>query len=196
MRGRRLERRVRAYLDGALEGAERDRIEQLVETDPEAIRVSRRHRALTMGVRAAWSEGPAGPDHANLMASIRPEMMRIDAEIVGRPAFSSAIGALREALRPLRVPVLAGSVAAVAFLMYVVVPVDPGIGNPTVAGSATSMAQAQETIYDLRSDDGAVMIFEAEGGATVIYVLDESDRRSKQPLPTLDWSDYHRDGLA
>ena len=132
-RGR--ERKLEAYRDGALGESERRRIERDLEKDLDAARYVERSTALGALVREAWREGPPAPSAERLLASIAPEMRRIDAERAAGSAGGRALGRLsrwlRDGLEAVNGRWLAagGALAAVcaAFLMI-----------PTTMDSATS----------------------------------------------------------
>ena len=80
MKSTDLEKRVSAYLDGALAEARRDRLERELEQDPELRKQLDRSRALAQLVREAWTEGPPAPAPDVLLAALRPQLAAISRE--------------------------------------------------------------------------------------------------------------------
>jgi len=76
----RKQRRVEAYVDGALSERDRTRVERQVQVDTGCERHLRQTRALGAIVRDAWTEGPPAPPVEQWMPALRREMARIDAE--------------------------------------------------------------------------------------------------------------------
>jgi anti-sigma factor RsiW len=118
-----LDKRVSAYIDGALRGPKRERLEREMDSDSTlAVQVSR-SRALGRLVRESWNEGPPAPAPEFLLAAIRPAMAEIDRERNARPTWQrgldSLLGRLIAALRPSPAFAMATAVAffgALAFL--------------------------------------------------------------------------------
>jgi anti-sigma factor RsiW len=112
-----LDKRVSAYIDGALRGPKRERLEREFDGDAHLAKQVDRSRALGRLVREAWNEGPAAPAPDFLLASIRPVLAEIDRERNARPAWQRGIDSFfarfAAALRPS--PALA-TAAAVAFV--------------------------------------------------------------------------------
>lgn len=86
-----LDKRVSAYVDGALRGAKRDQLERELEADSHLARQVDRSRALGRLVRDAWNEGPAAPAPEFLLAAIRPALAEIDRERNARPSWQRAL---------------------------------------------------------------------------------------------------------
>jgi anti-sigma factor RsiW len=112
-----LEKRVSAYIDGALRGSKRELLERELDADPTLAKQVDRSRALGRLVREAWNEGPAAPPTEFLLAAIRPALAEIDRERNARPAWQRGLDSLvarfGAALRPS--PALA-TAAAFAFV--------------------------------------------------------------------------------
>jgi len=119
-----LDKRVSAYVDGALRGTKRDQLEREMELDERLARQVSRSRALGRAVRESWNEGPAAPAPEFLLAAIRPALHEIDRERRAQPAWKrsleSAFARLGAALRPS--PVLAAAAAFAFFAALAVVP--------------------------------------------------------------------------
>ncbi len=188
MKGFRFRRRLGAYHDGALESSGRAHVERTLARDPQAESQLKRLEKLSVAVRDAWEAGPAAPDPDRLIATLRPALQRIDAELEDAPA-TWGWGRLADVFRPAPARVLAGAALA-ALLVVGVLPwlggSNSGVQPSTEAGLlAPSVAalRAPETIYDLEQGDVPVMVFEAEDGATVVWMLDEDpDLISHGPL--------------
>lgn len=187
MSDRRLDRDVHALRDGALSGAQLERVEARLRTDPEAQRALRRSQAFGALVREAWSEGPPAPRPADLMRAIRPDLTRIDHERQHQPWPATRIrGLVLDFLRPLRAPALAGAAAAAAFWLFASGPVVEEAAPP--AQVVVQSPLADETIYDLAQDDGSVVIYEGGEGATVILVGGGGDQISERATPFGGWA--------
>ena len=174
MKGPGFLRRLGAYRDGALSGPARQRFEQQIEADPESARLLHDMRILSEAVRVTWTDGPPGPDPDRLLASLRPGLRAVDAEL-GPPSGPALRDRLATLLRPAPARVLAG--AALAGLLAVAVLPFVGTGEPRLGSqpslAATAESWTPDTIYDLDQGDVSVMVFEAEDGATVVWMLDE-----------------------
>jgi anti-sigma factor RsiW len=200
----RLERRIQAYLDGALSPSESQRLERVIARNEEASRSLESNRALGAAIRAAWTDGPPSPTADALLRAIRPELTAIDREVPSRPSIRAALGHIGSLLQPLRVPVLAGTVAAVAFLMFVAIPPDEQSTSsqpPALSGSQEPMTAlppvpptppltvaVADTIYDLDQGDGSVTIFEGDEGATIIWVGEDEDEISRLDAGLEGWA--------
>lgn len=112
-----LEKRVSAYVDGALRGPKREQLERELDRDSVLARQVDRSRALGRLVREAWNEGPPAPAPDFLIAAIRPALAEIDRERNARPAWQRSLDSffahVAGALRPS--PALA-TAAAFAFV--------------------------------------------------------------------------------
>ena len=137
-----LDKRVSAYVDGALRGAKREQLEREMDTDARLAGQVQRSRALGKLVRAAWTEGPAAPSPDFLLAAIRPALAEIDRERSARPAWQrrvdSAFARLGAALRPS--PVFA-TAAAFAFVLALTVLPRLDIGTAVQTNFAGPAAQ-------------------------------------------------------
>ena len=112
-----LDKRVSAYVDGALRGAKRDQLERELEADSHLARQVDRSRALGRLVRDAWNEGPAAPAPEFLIAAIRPALAEIDRERNMRPGWQRALDSVFARLTASWLPSPAFATAtAVAFV--------------------------------------------------------------------------------
>ena len=171
MRRGRLERQLGAYRDGELSRERREGLAERLERDADTGRLLARGEALSRVVREAWIDGPPAPDTERILAGLRPEFARVDAEIEsGHGAWTTPI---RQAFAVSPTPALAGAAALVvaALLLFTLSPI--GIGGIPVAA-------AEPSIYAL-GGDYPLLVFEAEGddAATVIWVLEGSDDLSQ-----------------
>ena len=159
-RGR--ERKLDAYRDGALGEADRRRVERDLARDLDAARYVQRSTALGSLIRDAWSEGPPAPSADRLLASIAPEMRRIDAErrptsTLGR-ALAALTGRLRDGLDGVGGRWLAagGAVAAVcAALLMIPGAMDPVTSADIPESVARFVAPAPSVPVQLASDSAA-----------------------------------------
>jgi anti-sigma factor RsiW len=217
-RGR--ERKLEAYRDGALGESERRRLERDLERDVDAARYVERSAALGALIRQAWSEGPPAPSAERLLASIAPEMRRIDVERAPRSAAGRAVAGLTHGLRDVldalggRWLAAGGAVAAVfAALLMIPQSMDPGTSSlmpaaierfvspePGVpiqlASEAASGPQLTgelswpSAVYDLAQEDVPLMVSEQDGA--VVILIGEPE-----PLPGEDISSWPiGEGLA
>lgn len=119
-----LEKRVSAYVDGALRASKRDQLERELDRDSRLAKQVDRSRALGRLVREAWNEGPAAPAPEFLLAAIRPALAEIDRERNARPAWQRGLDSffarLASALRPS--PAFATAAAAAFVLALALVP--------------------------------------------------------------------------
>lgn len=115
-----LDKRVSAYVDGALRGTKREQLEREFEADSLLVQQVTRSRALGRLVREAWLEGPPAPSPEYLIAAIRPALAEIDRERAARPtwqrAFEAFAARLAASLRPSPAFATATAVAFVAAL--------------------------------------------------------------------------------
>ena len=86
-----LDKRMSAYLDGALADTRRDRFERELERDPALQEQLKRSRALSQLVRESWTDGPASPPPELLIAALRPALAAITRERRARPAWQQAL---------------------------------------------------------------------------------------------------------
>jgi anti-sigma factor RsiW len=160
-RGR--ERKLEAYRDGALGESDRRRVERDLAQDLDAARYVKRSAALGSLIRDAWSEGPAAPSAERLLASIAPEMRRIDAERRPTSAAGRSLAALLSWLRDGR-DVLSGgwlaaggAVAAVCVAALLMVPrtMDSDASAYIPDAVARFVAPAPSVPVQLASDSAA-----------------------------------------
>ena len=112
-----LEKRVSAYVDGALRGGKRERLERELDADARLAGQVARSRALGRLVREAWTDGPAAPAPEFLLAAIRPALAEIDRERAAQPAWQQAVESLWTRLTAsLRPSPALGFAAAAAFV--------------------------------------------------------------------------------
>lgn len=116
------DKRLSAYIDGALTVAKREKLERELEADAALQKQLRRSRALSSLVREAWTEGPAAPTPEFLMAAIRPDLAAISRARRARPAWQQTLEHARLRFTswwspvPLATSALAAFLLAVAFL--------------------------------------------------------------------------------
>lgn len=178
---RRLQRKIDAYRDGALSERMRGRIERRISSDAEAQRRVRETEGLGQAIRDAWTEGPRSPLPEYVIARLRPELDRVDADLLG----SSLLYRLRQLLRPVPASALAGAAAAGLFFALQPPPeVIPSAQAEWVVDDPEPIAQAtapETPVYDIAQGDSPIMIFEGRDGSTVIWILDEPDQLSLAP---------------
>ncbi len=179
------EKKIEAYLDGATSFREGQRLERQIREDDAARRHLEMTQALGRGIKQAWSEGPPGPSPEYLIAALRPEMDRSDAERSRRPRWEGTTERLAALLRPVPIAAIAGAAALVLIVVTSLgVPQgDQGLDlgktariqePPSAQPVAHSAAfDSPTTIYDLAQGDSPLMIFEADDGATVVWLLEE-----------------------
>ncbi len=179
------EKKIEAYLDGATSVRERQRLERRVREDDAARRHLEMTQVLGRGIQKAWSEGPLAPSPEYLIAALRPEMDRIDAERAGSPRWEGTAQRLAALLRPVPIAAIAG---AAALVLIVVTSLGLPQGDEGLDLGKTARVQepassqpvalpavfdSPTTIYDLAQGDWPLMIFEADDGATVLWMLEE-----------------------
>ena len=111
------DKRLSAYLDGALVDAKRERLERDLERDPALQKQLERSRALGSLVREAWTEGPAAPPPDVLLSALRPQLAAIARERRERPAWQRAFEQTRVRLASWFGPMPLATSAAAAFLL-------------------------------------------------------------------------------
>jgi hypothetical protein len=116
------DKRLSAYIDGALPDARREKLERELESDAALQKQLRRSKALSSLVREAWTEGPAAPTPEFLMAAIRPDLAAISRARRARPAWQQTLEQARLRFAswwspmPLATSAVAAFLVAVAFL--------------------------------------------------------------------------------
>lgn len=175
---RRDEKRIEALLDGAA----REGDERWVGADAERAAYLSRTRALGRVISEAWTEGPPAPSPEYVISALRPEMARIDAERAARRPLRRVSERASQWLRPLPIAALAGA-AGLALVVLTSLNPPPDSSSAIRLGAAESLAAAPvarsadfdspTTIYDLAQGNSPVMIFEADDGATVLWMLED-----------------------
>ena len=199
---RRVEKRIEAFRDGALSRSEDERVERLLRTDPASDRHLRQTKALGGMIREAWAEGPPGPTPEHLLAALRPAMARVDAERAEASLSERILEQLVSWARPAATAAVASAAAVALFLLLPSsTPQRPasstGAGvaatsrTPPPGIEAVALTQQMpavfedgvalnvgvpQSIYDLAQGDTPLMLFEADDGATVIWLLAEATR--------------------
>ncbi len=197
---RRVERRIEGYGDGALSQRERARVERRDLQDAEGERHLRQTGAIGELIREAWNEGPPSPSPEYVIAALRPAMAAVDAERAAAPLRERALEHLASFVRPRNVA-LVGAVAAAVFLLLPSSaprgpqPAPGELTARTVAPAAPLAPEVEpvafaqlpaifedgvalnvgvpQAIYDLAQGETPLMLFEADDGATVIWLLDD-----------------------
>jgi anti-sigma factor RsiW len=200
-----LEKRVSAYVDGALRGAKREEFEREVDGDARMAAQIRRSRALSRLVREAWTDGPLAPSPDFLLATIRPALAEIDRERSARPAwqrnFDSALSRLSAVLRPSPVLAAAAAFAFVAALAIMprlqvgtamqtnLVAPAPTNASETAQASGSSVASPtplspSELVGFTVDGPGSVydvwpgrpaVLIQSGDGSTTLWVIDDGD---------------------
>ena len=175
---RRTSKRIAAYRDGALSDSERSAVEAQLQSDPEAARELKQTEALGAAVRDAWSDGPASPSPEYLIASLRPELDRVDRQLEASRPWSQLWDSMREAVQAVPGFALAGA-CALAVLYFI--PSAPG--NPDRISAASTMNEfAVETpvfpVYDLAGEH-PILLLEGQDGSPVIWILENPDEISR-----------------
>lgn len=145
MKSSDLEKRVSAYLDGALAEARRDRLERELEQDPGLQKQVDRSRALAHLVREAWTEGPPAPSPDALIAALRPQLAAISRERRARPAWLQALEQARIRLSGWFGPMPLATSAALAFLLALAFLPRPS-GGPIPGLSAVLPARGEAAL--------------------------------------------------
>lgn len=145
MKSTDLEKRVSAYLDGALAEARRDRLERELEQDPGLRKQLDRSRALAQLVREAWTEGPPAPAPDVLLAALRPQLAAISRERRARPAWLQTLEQARIRLSGWFGPMPLATSAALAFVLALAFLPRPS-GGPIPGLSAVLPAQGEAAL--------------------------------------------------
>jgi anti-sigma factor RsiW len=198
-----MDKRVSAYVDGALAGARRARLERDLERDPALREALQRTQTLGRLVRDSWSEGPPAPPTDYLIASLRTELHAIDRERRARPAWQQALERARVTVghwlgpMPIATSALAAFLLAIAFLprtsdpfgdvsAQLLSPPAPSATVHTFRPAEMSRPPARTSVFapaDYSTDSGAIydvspgerpaMIFQGKDGSTVLWLLDD-----------------------
>ncbi len=157
-------------------------------------------------IREAWTEGPPAPTPEHLIAALRPAMTRVDAERAAASLSERILEQFVSWARPAATAAVAGAAVVALFLLLPSTPqragsstgaglattsLTPSPGLETVAftqqmpavfkdGVALNVGVPQ-AIYDLAQGDTPLMLFEADDGATVIWLLAEATRPGDLP---------------
>ena len=203
---RRAERRIEAYHDGGLSRSGRERVERLLRRDLAGGRHLQKTAALGEMIREAWTEGPSAPTPEHLIGALRPAMARVDAERAAATLAERILEQLVSWARPAATAAVAGAAVVALFLLLPSTPqragsstgaglattsLTPSPGLETVAftqqmpavfkdGVALNVGVPQ-AIYDLAQGETPLMLFEADDGATVIWLLAEATRPGDLP---------------
>lgn len=130
-----LDKRLSAYLDGALEDVKRERLEREIEREPALQAQLRRTQSLGSLVREAWSEGPAAPAPEFLIAALRPQIAAIARERRARPSWQRGLEQVRLRLGSWFGPMPLAASAAAAFLVALaILPRPNGSSDELIAG--------------------------------------------------------------
>ena len=187
-RGR--ERLLDAYRDGALSEWQRRRIESRLARDPASAERVRATQVLGSAVRGAWNDGPASLSPEYLIATLRPEMVRIDAELSGRARVGpwlAWIGAELRSFVPSRAPLLAGAAALALFFAFPSLVEPPGRELP-VSRLSNFVVHQTTSIYDLAQEDTPLLILESEDGSTLIWFMEPPEELSSFPTVADGWA--------
>jgi hypothetical protein len=183
VRRRRLERQLDALRDGLLDEREVGEIEHLLASPSNAGRFLRRTSALGSAVRGAWQDGPAAPPPERILTAIRPAMARIDAEVDAPSRLTRWLASLREAPR-LALSLATVSVACVLVLAVLVARPPTDLESHPAVGVET---ERESPVYDLASESGSVMLYEADD-VTILWMSEDEDEVSRQPTPRGGWA--------
>jgi len=145
-----LDKRLGAYLDGALDDSKRDRFEQEIERDPALQKQLKRGQALSVLVREAWTEGPAAPTPDVLIAALRPQLAAISRERRARPSWLQTLERARLRLANWLGPMPIATSAMAAFLLAIVLLPRPTASIPGLSAVIPSgqLAHPSTPLYD------------------------------------------------
>jgi anti-sigma-K factor RskA len=139
------DKRLSAYIDGALTVAKREKLERELESDAALQKQLRRSKALASLVREAWTEGPAAPTPEFLIAAIRPDLAAISRARRARPEWQQTLEQLRLRVASWWSPVPLATSALAAFLLAVAfLPRPEGPLQDLVASSAPFISTGSE----------------------------------------------------
>jgi len=199
-----LDKRVSAYVDGALRGSKREQLERELDGDSRLNEQVARSRGLARLVREAWTEGPAAPPPEFLIAAIRPALFEIDRERRMRPSWQrsleSFVARVGFSLRPS--PSLAAA-AAFAFVAALAIVPRLDVGKGLLQGSLVQPAALTDQSASMPSTSGAglipfhttptdftvdgsgslydvspgrpAVVFHGRDGSTTLWLIDEGD---------------------
>jgi hypothetical protein len=113
-------------------------------------------------------------------------MARIDAEVDAPSRLTRWLASLREV--PRLAPGLATAGAALVLALAIYAGQPPIAGDP-LPDSGVEVAQAgtESTVYDLVSESGSVMLYEADD-VTILWLNDEEDDISRRATPEQGWA--------
>ena len=96
------------------------RAERRLAADPESAGRVAETEQLGRAVRSAWSDGPRSPSPEYLIAALRPELVRIDAELGGRQRLAAFLERLvADARAALPSPAVAAGACAALLLLFI-----------------------------------------------------------------------------
>ncbi len=180
---RGLERRLDAYRDGALTASERERLAQRLAADPASARRVRSTEQLGEAVRLSWNEGPPSPSPEYLIAALRPELRRVEAELGRAGRLAGFAERLAHELRALLPSPALGAAALAGLLLFFTFPslVEPPHGALPASTLTRFSVPETATIYDLAQDEMPLMILQDEDGAAVIWILENPEQLFQSP---------------
>ncbi len=186
MRRKRLERQLDALRDGLLDEREAREIERLLSSPSDAGRHLRHTSALGSAVREAWRDGPEAPAPERILAALRPEIARIDSEVDAPSRLTRWLASLREVPRLAPGLATAGAALVLALAIYAG---QPPIAVDPLPGGGVEVAQSgtESTVYDLVSESGSVMLYEADD-VTILWLSDDEDDLSRRATPEQGWA--------
>ncbi len=159
---------IDAYRDGELSERKRRKVEAWLAEDAESASWLEQSDAVSKAVRKSFQDIPRAPSPEYLIASLRPEMARIDAERAEQTPEPSWLNWLRPA------PMGALAAGCAAVIALVAIQLDLTAPGQTIA-RAEILPAFPATIYDLDSGESPLMVFEGEDGATIIWTLEEDE---------------------
>lgn len=195
---RRIERIIEAYGDGALSRTARERVERRLRSNPGGEAHLQRTRALGNMIRDACGEAPPVPRPEQIMAVLRPAMRAIDAERASAPRWQRVRDELESWLRPSGAALAGAAAIALLLLVPTLMPTDDAqLGSERLASPAPAAPRSApfalaklpvafengvarnvglpQSIYDLAQGETPLMLFEADDGATVIWLLGDAE---------------------
>ena len=189
---RRRERELGAYRDGELSRRTRERLERELELDGEGTQRLAELKNLGTVIREAWTEGPPSPASQFVVNALRPELARIDAERRAAGGFWQRLSRrLEPVLRPAPVTALAATAVAALFLVIVSPPTLDGgpVGPvPLQTALASPILTTPSAIYDLDQEESPLLVYEIEGGVTVIWLLEDEQGLTQRVSDEDGWA--------